>query len=111
MFVRLALLKTKSEGRWGGRKDLGEEMLARRRTSRTGVGGGENIRERWRPGQPGCRPGKSDLRKITKIKISRDSESDEDKTEKRKAGSPVLDPTQQKRQKIEVNKNHLKIEN
>ena len=48
---------------------------------------------------------------LTKIKISRDSESDEDKTEKRKAGSPVLDPTQQKRQKIEVNKNHLKIEN
>ena len=40
---------------------------------------------------------------LTKIKISRDSESDEDKTEKRKAGSPVLDPTQQKRQKIEVN--------
>ena len=48
---------------------------------------------------------------LTKIKISRDSESDEDKTEKRKAGSPVLDPTQQKRQKIEVNKNIFKIEN
>ena len=45
-------------------------MLARRRTSRTGVDGGENIRERWRPGQPGCRPEKSDLGKITKIKIS-----------------------------------------
>ena len=68
VFVRLALLKTKREGRWGGRKDLAEEMLARRRTSRTGVDGGENIRERWRPGQPGCRPEKSDLRKITKIK-------------------------------------------
>ena len=69
VFVRLALLKTKSEGRWGGRKDLAEEMLARRRTSRTAVDGGENIRERWRPGQPGCRPEKSDLRKITKVKI------------------------------------------
>ena len=67
VFVRLALLKTKSEGWWGGRKDLGEEMLARRRTSRTGVGGGENIRGSWRPGQPGCRPEK---RKITKIDIS-----------------------------------------
>ena len=66
-FVRLALLKTKSEGRWGGRKDLAEEMLARMRTSRTGVDGGENIRERWRPGQPGCRPEK---RKITKKEMS-----------------------------------------
>ena len=70
VFVRLALLKTKSKGRRGGRKDLAEEMLARRRTSRTGVDGGESIRERWRPGQPGCRPEKSDLRKITKNKMS-----------------------------------------